>query len=243
MFIKKMIFSIESSTSNLSLTLLINNQVINKVSIQIKNDLSEIIIPTIKKFIKDNSITLLNISLLVVGCGPGSFTGIRAVISAAKGIYLSNKHMKILGINSLAGLAMSALNEAKQKKVNYIITSIDTKKEDQFLQLFKLNNTDEKLLPFFAINNIQPINLENLNDYIKRNKLVVEDFLFVGFVPTLLKNKLTNINFSEELIQTPDAVWIGKLTSHIFNNDISYEKSKIAFNELKPIYVRSAAIN
>ena len=116
-----MILSIENSTSNLSLTLLINNQVINKVSIQIKNDLSEIIIPTIKNFIKNNSITFLNISLLVVGCGPGSFTGIRAVISAAKGIYLSNKHMKIIGINSLAGLAMSALIEAKNRNIKYII--------------------------------------------------------------------------------------------------------------------------
>ena len=43
-----MILSIETSTLNLSLTLLINNQVINKVSIQIKNELSEIIIPTSK---------------------------------------------------------------------------------------------------------------------------------------------------------------------------------------------------
>ena len=238
-----MIFSIENSTSNLSLTLLNNTQVINKVSIQIKNELSEIIIPTIKMFLQKNSITFRNISMLVVGCGPGSFTGIRAVISAAKGIYLSNKHIKIVGINSLAGLAMSALNEANERKVDHIITSIDTKKDDQFLQLFKLNNTNEKLLPFFAVNNIQPIKLDNLNDYIKKNKLMAEDFLFVGFIPTLLKNKLTNINFSEELTQTPDALWIGKLTSYILNNNINYEKSKIAFNELKPIYVRSAEIN
>ena len=50
-------------------------------------------------------------------------------------------------------------------------------------------------------------------------------------------------NFSKELIQTPDAVWIGKLTSHILNNNINYQKSKIVFNELRPIYVRSAEIN
>ena len=238
-----MILSIENSTSNLSLTLLINNQVINKVSIQIKNDLSEIIIPTIKNFIKNNSITFLNISLLVVGCGPGSFTGIRAVISAAKGIYLSNKHMKILGINSLAGLAMSVLNEAKNKNIEYIIASIDTKRDDQFLQLFKLNNTNEKLLPFFAINNIQVIKIENLNDYIKKNRLVVEDFLFVGFIPTLLKNSLLNINFSEDLTQVPDAFWVAKLSTYIINNNVNYEESKIAFNEFKPIYVRSAETN
>ena len=237
-----MILSIETSTSNLSLTLLINNRVINKVSIQIKNDLSEIIIPTIKKFIKDNSITLQNISLLVVGCGPGSFTGIRAVISAAKGIYLSNKHMKIIGINSLAGLAMSVLIEAKNINVQYIIASIDTKRDDLFLQLFRVNS-NERLLPFSAVNSIQPIKIENLDDYIVENKLVNEDFFCVGFISKLLKNKLTNIKFSKELIQTPDALWIGKLGSYIVNNNINYENSKIAFDELKPIYVRSAEIN
>ena len=218
-----MILSIETSTSNLSLTLLINNRVINKVSIQIKNDLSEIIILTIKKFIKDNSITLLNISLLVVGCGPGSFTGIRAVISAAKGIYLSNKHMKVIGINSLAGLAMSALIEAKNINVQYIIASIDTKRDDLFLQLFRVNS-NEKLLPFYAINSVQPIKIENFNDYI-------------------VENKLTNMKFSKELIQIPDALWVGKLGSCIVNNNINYKNSKIAYDELKPIYVRSAEIN
>ena len=238
-----MILSIENSTSNLSLTLLINNQVINKVSIQIKNDLSEIIIPTIKNFIKNNSITFLNISLLVVGCGPGSFTGIRAVISAAKGIYLSNKHMKIIGINSLAGLAMSALIEAKNRNIQYIIASIDTKRDDLFLQLFRVHNCNEKLLPFSAINSIQPIKLENLNDYIVENKLIEEDFFCVGCISKLLKNKVTNMKFSKELIQIPDALWVGKLGSYIVNNNINYINSKIAYDELKPIYVRSAEIN
>ena len=238
-----MIFSIETSTSSLSLNLLNNNQVINKASIQIKNELSEIIIPTIKVFLKNNSITFKNISFLVIGCGPGSFTGMRAVISAAKGIYLSNKHIRILGINSLAGLAMSALNETKKKKFEYIIASIDTKRDDQFLQLFKLNNTNKKLLPFFAVNNIQATKIENLNDYIQKNRLMLEDFLFVGYVPTLLTNSLLNINYSEALTQAPDAIWLGKLSLYIINNNVNYEQSKIAFNEFKPIYVRPAEIN
>ncbi len=238
-----MIFSIETSTSDLSLSLLRNNQVINKVSIKVKNKLSEIIVPTIKKFMEDNCITFLSISLLVIGCGPGSFTSIRVLISAAKGIYLSNKHIKILGINSLAGLAMSALNEAKIRNFEYIIASVDTKRNDQFLQLFKINNCNERLLPISAINNIKPVKLEKFPVYIKENKLVVENFLYVGFFSNLLKNKSININFCKESTHAPDAVWVGKLGSYIINNDINYKNSKIAFNEFKPIYVRSAQIN
>ena len=85
--------------------------------------------------------------------------------------------------------------------------------------------------------------LENLLNYITKNKLTVEDFLFVGFIPTLLKNKLKNINFSAKLTQTPHAVWVGKLSSCIVNNNINFRKSKIAFDEFKPIYVKSAEIN
>ncbi len=238
-----MIFSIEASTTNLSLALLSNNQVINKVSITLKNELSEIIIPTIKKFLKDNSITFQSISLLIVGCGPGSFTSLRAVISAAKGIYLTNKHIKVLGINSLAGLAMSALNEAKKRKIEYILASIDTKRNDQFLQLFKVNNCNEGVPPFSAINNIEPIKLENLHVYIEVNNLLIENFLFVGFISNLLKNKSININFCKESTHSPDAVWVGKLGLCITNNNINYKNSKIAFDEPKPIYVRSPEIN
>jgi tRNA A37 threonylcarbamoyladenosine modification protein TsaB len=151
--------------------------------------------------------------------------------------------MKILGINSLAGLAMSALIEAKNRNVQYIIASIDTKRDDIFLQLFRVNNSNERLLPFSAINSIQPIKLENLNDYIVENKLIAEDFFCVGCISKLINNKVTNMKFSKELIQIPDSLWVGKLGSCIVNNNINYKNSKIAYDELKPIYVRSAEIN
>ena len=47
-----MIISIESSSSSLSLALLNRDKIINEFSISIKNDLSEIIVPTIKEKIK-----------------------------------------------------------------------------------------------------------------------------------------------------------------------------------------------
>jgi len=113
-----MIISIESSSSNLSIALLAKERLIDKLFIPIKNELSEIIIPTIKNFLIDNSITLDHISFITIGCGPGRFTGIRVVIAAAKGIKLSNTNMKSIGMNSLAGLAMSVLEEAKEKKLS-----------------------------------------------------------------------------------------------------------------------------
>ncbi len=238
-----MIISIETSTSDLSLTLLNEETVVNNISIPFDNKLSEIIVPTIKFFLKDNAISFNDISFLAVGCGPGSFTGIRAIISTALGITISNSQIKSIGINSLAGLAMSALYEAKILKLKYIISSIDSKKDDLFLQLFKINNTKNKSLPIVATSDIDTIKIEKLYNYIVVNDINLKDVLFVGHQSNLAKKMINNLNVSKNLIQNPDSLGIGKLASFIISNKIGVSKTIYEFDKLKPIYARSAQIN
>ena len=238
-----MIISIETSTSDLSLTLLNKNSILSHISIPIKNELSEIIVPKIKMFLKDNFISFDNISFLAVGCGPGSFTGIRAIISTALGITISKTHIKSIGINSLAGLAMSALQEAKTLKVKYVISSIDSKKEDLFLQLFKINYAKNELLPIVAISNIDTIKIEKLYNYFVINNLILAEVLFIGHQSNIAKNIIENLNVSKNLTQHPDSLGVGKLASCIISNKISINKTTLAFDKFKPIYARSAQIN
>ena len=238
-----MIISIETSTSDLSITLLNTESILSHISIPFKNELSEIIVPTIKMFLKDNSISFDDISFLAVGCGPGSFTGIRAIISTALGITISKSHIKSIGINSLAGLAMSALQEAKNLKVKYVISSIDSKKDDLFLQLFKINYTKNKLLPIVAISNIDTIKIEKLYKYFVVNNLILTEVLFVGHQSDIAKNLIENLNVSKNSTQLPDSLGVGKLASYILSNKISINKTTYAFDKFKPIYARSAQIN
>ena len=238
-----MIISIETSTSDLSLTLLNEETIVNNISIPFNNELSEIIVPTIKSFLKDNSISFNDISFLAVGCGPGSFTGIRTIISTALGITISNSQIKSIGINSLAGLAMSALYEAKILKLKYIISSIDSKKDDLFLQLFKINNSKNKSLPIVATSDIDTIKIEKLYNYIVVNNINFKDVLFVGHQSNLAKKMINNLNVSKNLIQNPDSLGVGKLASFIISNKIGINKTIYEFDKLKPIYARSAQIN
>ena len=238
-----MIISIETSTSVLSLSLLNRKSVINHTSIPFKNELSEIIVPTIKKFLKDNFISFEDISCLAVGCGPGSFTGIRAIISTALGITISNIHIRSIGINSLAGLAMSVVQEARILKVKYVISSIDSKKDDLFLQLFKINYTKNKLLPIVAISDIDTLKIKKLYNYFVTNNLILNEVLFVGHQSNKAKNIIENLNVSKNSIQHPDSLGVGKLASCIILNKISINKTTYAFNKFKPIYARSAQIN
>ena len=237
-----MIISIEASTSVLSLSLLNKGHVINHISVPFKNELSEIIVPTIKMFLQDNIISFCDISFLAVGCGPGSFTGIRSIISTASGIKISNNHIKSIGINSLAGLAMSAQYEAKNLKLKYIVSSIDSKKDELFLQLFQINDTKNKSLPILAKSNIDAIKIEKLHDYFVINDLISNDVLFVGHKSSEAKKMIDNLSISKDLIQ-PDSLGVGKIASCIISSEISIEKTTFAFDTFKPIYVRSAQIN
>ena len=240
---KLMIISIETSKSNLSLTLLNRENVINHISVSFKNELSEIIVPTIKMFLQENLITFGDVSFLVVGCGPGSFTGIRSIISTALGITISNNHIKSIGLNSLAGLAMSAINEAKNLKLKYIISSIYSKKDELFLQLFKINDTKNELLPIVAKSNIDTIKIEELYNYLAINNLILKNVLFVGHQSDVVKKMIDNVYVSNNLTQYPDSLGIGKLASWIIINKISINKTLYAFDKFKPVYVRSAQIN
>ena len=238
-----MIISIESSSSNLSFALYAEERLIDKLFVPIKNELSEIIIPKIKIFLINNSISFTNISSLSFGCGPGSFTGIRVVIAAVKGIQMSNANIKIIGINSLAGLAMSVLEEVKQKDCKYIVASIDTKRDDVFIQLFKVNKLDKYKIPFSAVNDIEIIKIQNLDNYLSVHQLVSKDILFIGHKSEFLKNKFNNLNISDQSEQEPNALWVGLLTKYIINKNIKITNTRIAFNDLKPIYVRPPEIN
>ena len=194
-------------------------------------------------FLNDNFISFDDIAFLAVGCGPGGFTWTRIIISTALGITISNSHIKSIGINSLAGLAISALQEAKILKVKYIISSIDSKKDNLFLQLFKINYTKDKSLPIVAIGDIDTIKIEKLYNYFVINNLILKEVLFIGHQSKIAKNIIQNFNVSKKLTQHPDSLGVGKLAKSIISNKTNLNKTNLAFHKFRPIYARSAQIN
>ena len=238
-----MLISIEGSTNNLSLALLKNDLVISNETLNIKNELAQVIVPTISFFLKKNSISINQLSTIIVGCGPGSFTGIRTVIAAAKGIVFSNNNLQSIGVSGLAGLAMSVVDEALKNNIKYIISMIDTKRDDVFLQLFKLNDQDKLLFPFRVVNEIEVIKIEHINEYLSKYNLSNKDILFVGHKSSSINSNIYNIKISESLSQYPKATWIGKLALHLIKRFEKTDSKDIAFDIVEPIYVRSPEIN
>jgi tRNA threonylcarbamoyl adenosine modification protein YeaZ len=237
-----MIFAIESNSLKLSLCLLNDGKLISNFSLSFKNELSEILILAINNFLKKNTITLKDISFLAIGCGPGSFTSIRTLIAAAKGIIISNKHIKSIGINSLAALAMSVIEEAKIKNIKYIVSSIDSKRQEPFLQTFEISDFQNKA-KLNPTNAIKPVKVKDLKKYLLENNLHTKDFLFVGHNQELLINEGKNIHLLDSKNQFSDALSVAKLSYSLIRNKANIDQSNIGYNNFKPLYVRFADIN
>ena len=89
------VLAVCSALNNSYIAIKYNNKIYSKIIKSDKNYHSLYIISELKKLIQDNSISLTNIDIITVNCGPGSFTGIRVALSIAKNISgeLNNPHV------------------------------------------------------------------------------------------------------------------------------------------------------
>ena len=89
--------------------------------------------PQIQKMLQAKGITFADVGLLAVCCGPGSFTGVRSSISAAKAFSLARPEMAVTGVSAFEAY-MHAVDDFELAAYNAVI--IETKREDFYIQLF-----------------------------------------------------------------------------------------------------------
>ena len=90
----------DTSLETLKVTLTKDYNVIYDKEINSKNDHSSYLVPFINEAFKKNNIDFKDVDKIIVGIGPGSFTGTRISITVAK-TYASSLNIPVIGISSL----------------------------------------------------------------------------------------------------------------------------------------------
>lgn len=105
---------------------------------------SEELMIQIQKMLQTNNIVFSDIGALFVCVGPGSFTGVRSSISAARVFNIAHPNLKVGGISAFDAY-INALSENELSDVNAVI--IETRRDDFYVQIFdkKLNKISEAL--------------------------------------------------------------------------------------------------
>jgi len=179
------ILVIDTATRNIYLSLIIDG--IEKQSVYQEgiNNHSVTIIPYLDEILKKENMSLRELDEVIVGVGPGSYTGVRIGVTVAKMIGYLNK-IKVSTVSSLALIDSSSSKE-------YIVPYVDARRGNAFLAYFKQTNGQIERIEEDCLENIEVFLKTKTNDY---------DFIYEG-VPNISKildtNLVTSINDIHEL--------------------------------------------
>lgn len=136
-----------------AVALLKDNLIVEKFSEEMDFGQAEVLIPQIQAMLQKQNLTFSELNLLAVCVGPGSFTGVRSSIAAARAFGLACPELKITGVSAFEAYVHS-LDMSELSDYNAVI--IETKRADFYFQLFngRLEKIcDAEALPYEEIIN------------------------------------------------------------------------------------------
>ena len=208
------IIAFDTSTEKFSIVIIKKNKVVLKFSKTLKKTYSKYLISILKNCLYKANLKIKNINLICVSLGPGSFTGIRLGIAAAKGLAIPHE-INLFGFNNMDILINSLKNFKSDKR---IITIIKSKKNDFYYQIFNSKKKPIKKMSFFSINKLPKFLFNQKN-------------IFVGDRDLDLMKKIKKKN--KKIIFEKKNVFNVLALKNILKN--KYLKNK--FNSLEPIYI------
>jgi tRNA threonylcarbamoyladenosine biosynthesis protein TsaB len=112
-------------------------KLIAQESLSMKRGHAEALMPLIGRVIKASGLGFAELDRIAVTTGPGSFTGLRVGISAARGIALAAEK-PVVGVTTLAAYAAPVVNRGGEHPV---ISAIDARHDHVYLQVVAGNGS------------------------------------------------------------------------------------------------------
>ena len=119
----------DTSSDLLKVSLIKENKIIFDKELHTKNDHSSYLVPTIDEAFKSNNIDFKELDEIIVGNGPGSFTGTRISIAVAK-TYAFSFNIPVYMISSLEELIYD--NDG----YDFYVPIIEEKKDNLYFSIF-----------------------------------------------------------------------------------------------------------
>lgn len=129
------VLAIDAALEACSAAVLDTNDGIASETLVVTRGHAEALIPLIARVMNGAGIEFADLDRIVVTTGPGSFTGLRVGISAARGIALATGKPAI-GLSTLAGFAAPLIADDDNTQV---VAAIDARHDLVYLQVFGVN--------------------------------------------------------------------------------------------------------
>lgn len=181
----------DTSTQNLIVSFVDHNTVVFEEILEGKNNHSEHLLATIEKGLQQVKISMRDFEEIIVGIGPGAYTGLRISLTVAK-MFAWTLKIKLYTISSLDLIASGFF---KSNGIYVIMTK--AKKDHVYGKVLEVNNGQHlTLLPegFFLKSDF----LEKIKDFNYKYLITETEFNYNSlFIPESLLTEVKDIVFLE----------------------------------------------
>lgn len=204
------ILNLETSTKNCSVSLSKKGKILYSKELNTGGySHAEMLHPFINECMKELNLSFSELSAVCVGKGPGSYTGLRIGVSAAKGLCFAND-LPLIAINSLEILASASSIEE-----GTIIPLIDARRMEVYSAVFDHKNN------WIRETKAEIIDENSFTDYLKKGPVY-----FLGDGAEKCKAVIThkNANFIDDIF--PSAIHMANLSEEKYTTssfeDVAY---------------------
>ena len=131
----KSLLAIDTSTENCSVALVHDGKLTTR-NIESPREHSQKLLPFVEEVLDSAGVSLAELDGLVVGAGPGSFTGVRIGVSMAQGLAFS-ADLPVYPVCSLQALAQQAI---RKNDVAGVVACIDARMGEVYYALYANEN-------------------------------------------------------------------------------------------------------
>ncbi|WP_298502158.1 tRNA (adenosine(37)-N6)-threonylcarbamoyltransferase complex dimerization subunit type 1 TsaB [uncultured Maribacter sp.] len=164
----------------------------------------------IEEALQEASLSVLDFDAIAVSKGPGSYTGLRIGVSAAKGLCFSLS-VPLISVATLESMA----NQVVLEKDSVVIPVLDARRMEVYSAVF--NGVHSEIRETKA----EIVGANSFNEFVNKGKVII-----VGSGAEKCKEILTHPNFEFNLEVVPSAKEMAKLSYEKFSNkdfeDVAY---------------------
>ncbi|MGE7827886.1 tRNA (adenosine(37)-N6)-threonylcarbamoyltransferase complex dimerization subunit type 1 TsaB [Paenibacillus sp. NPDC093718] len=143
--------ALDTSTASLAVSVMEQDKLLSEVNTNADRNHSVHLHPVMAQALAEAGLGMDQMDGIAVGVGPGSYTGIRIAVTAAKTLAWANR-IPVVGVSSLHALAWGGLNsgwhQAELKNgVHWIIPLLDARRGQVYTALFAADSESKESAP------------------------------------------------------------------------------------------------
>lgn len=156
--------AIDTATESCSAALWVDGKIYSRQAAESRMH-AEVILPFIDELLEETNISKKDINGLILGVGPGAFTGVRIATAVAQGIALA-LDIKVVPVSNLQTLAFKAFQQLNANGAKKVLVATDARMKEVYTATFEVNNNQISLIDQEQVSKPDSVCLESHDAYI-----------------------------------------------------------------------------